>query len=86
MDLFGPMHDQRYILVMIDSFDGYLLLKKVTPTSLDIIKVILFNWIYTFDFIKKVTSDNGSYFVAKLNKIFFLCLGIKAVQIFTYTP
>ena len=86
MDLYGPMHDGKFILVMIDSFDGYLLLRAINPTSLSIVRIILFDWIYTFGFIKKITNDNGSYFVSKLMKVFCLVLGIHIAGIMAYSP
>lgn len=49
LDLYGPLNDGNYLLVMVDGFDGYLVVKPLFPnydlTVFGIIKCIIFNWI-----------------------------------------
>ena len=86
LDLHGPMHDGKYILVMIDLFDHFMLLLSTKPTSLDVVTNILNGWIYKLGWIKKIGNDNGSNLTSKLNKVFLFCMEIIAKKIFEYSP
>ena len=86
MDLYGPLWDNHFILVMYDIFDGYMLLERTANTALAIIKVIIFRWIMMFGFIKKLGNDCGSYFTSLLNKTCRFIMGIPDGDLNTYSP
>ncbi len=86
IDLFGPLHDGYFICVMYDLMDGYLVLKRVWPKAINIIKTILFHWCYKLGFIRYLTGDNASYFKSQLNKIYAIVTGVKLGHILSYSP
>ncbi len=86
IDLFGPMHDGSFIIVMYDMFDGYLVLGRVYPTALNIIKFILHHWCYKLGFIKQLTGDNAAYFKSNLNKVYAIITNLHLGTILVYSP
>ncbi len=85
-DLFGPMHDGFHLSIMIDLFDDWLDIQVVQPTSLDIIKKVLFKWNYTEGIIERLYNDRGSYYTSKLVKVYKYIVGTSDLNLIEYNP
>ena len=65
LDLYGPMIDDNYIILMVDGFDGYTVIDALYPNyginSIGIIKFIIYRWFYVYGFIDQIINDNGKF-------------------------
>ena len=85
-DLYRPMEDGMYIIILIDCFDKYLVADVVDGTSISIIKCIIFKWCLFFGWFDSIVTDNASYFISHIIKLFYYCTGITHKRIVTYSP
>ena len=90
IDLYGPLYDDNYVVVMVDAFDGYTVLQALEPVyekdAVSILKVIIFKWVHVLGHIEQIVSDNGSNLVSHLNKLAYYVFGITSKDIFAYSP
>ncbi len=86
MDLFGPMHDGKYISILIDMFDDYLDLNVGSPTALDISKKVVLRWNYTEGVFERIYNDKGSYYTSKLMAIYKYIMGTQNLKIIGFNP
>eukprot|EP01083_Nonionella_stella_P195896 721175_1 len=91
LDLYGPITppdgDKIWAITMIDAFDGWSVSEgRNDIKSIDIIKFILFRWIWVLGMICVLYTDNGSNLRNKLNKILSIIFGITRLEIVAYSP
>ena len=75
LDLLGPIYFKYYILVIVDYFTGYTVLRGIANSGAEqIADELINNWIPTFGIFEKFESDYGSGFnnelMARLGRAF----------------
>jgi hypothetical protein len=82
LDLMGPLTEDaghcKYILVVVDNFSRYTLLKAIPDKSAQVVAMALVDLMGTLSVLPKVIrTDHGSEFISKLSEELFALLGVR---------
>lgn len=86
LDFFGPFHNGKYLLVLVDDYSRYPVVKQVNSTSARTIIPILTEIFASFGVPFKLRSDNGPPFNGKEFKNFSEQEGFTHRKITPYWP
>lgn len=86
IDFYGPLKDGKYLLVLIDEYSRYPIVKKLTTTSCRAVIPILKEIFSSFGIPDKIKSDNGPPFNSYEFKIFAEQQGFKHARITPLWP